>query len=80
MAFIVGMREMTATGQHSTTCHVCNAQVFIWFVDSDASAVKVMTAVLPVPPARDCAVCRDVICVNCSAADCPHVENEEFHL
>ncbi len=71
---------MTSTRQHPTTCYVCNAQVFVQFVDSDVMAVKVMTAVLPVPPARDCAVCRDVICVNCSAADCPHVEDEEFHL
>ena len=71
---------MTSTRQHPTTCYVCNAEVFVQFVDSDVMAVKVMTAVLPVPPARDCAVCRDVICVNCSAVDCPHVEDEEFHL
>ena len=64
---------MTTTGQqHPTTCHVCNAEVFVQFVDSAVTAVKMMTAVLPVPPARDCAVCGDVICVNCSAADCPH--------
>ena len=44
---------MTATTQHATTCHVCNAQVFVQFVYSDVSGSKVMTAVLPVPPAEE---------------------------
>ena len=39
---------MTSTRQHPTTCYVCNAQVFVWFVDSDVMAVKVMTAVVTV--------------------------------
>ena len=69
---------MTSTRQHPTTCHVCNVQVFVHELDSDVMAV--MTVVVPVPPARDCGVCGDVICVNCSAADCPHVEDEDFHL
>ena len=71
---------MTATTQHSTTCHVCNAQVFVQFADSDVTAVKVMTAVLPVPPARDCEVCGDVTCADCPAVECPYSEDAEFHL
>ena len=51
---------MTSARRHSTTCHVCNAQVFVHELDSDVTAV--MTVVVPVPPARDCAVCRDVSC------------------
>ena len=43
---------MTATVQHPATCHVCNAQVFVQFVDS-VTGFKVMTAVLPVPPAEE---------------------------
>ena len=71
---------MTATVQHPATCHVCNAQVFVQFVDSDVSGSEVMTAVLPVPPARCCAVCGDVICVNCSATDCVYAEDDEGGL
>ena len=36
---------MTATGQHPTTCHVCNARVLVRFVDSDVSPFKVMTSI-----------------------------------
>ena len=71
---------MSATGHHPTTCHVCNAQVFVQFVDSDVSGSKVMTVVLPVPPARYCVVCGDVICVNYSATDCMYVEDDEGGL
>ena len=45
---------MTSARRHSTTCHVCNAQVFVHELDSDVTAV--MTVVVPVSPARDCAV------------------------
>ena len=71
---------MTATMQHPATCHVCNAQVFVLLVDCFMTASKVMTEVLPVPPARDCAVCGDVICVNCSATDCMYAEDDEGGL
>ena len=71
---------MTASVQHPATYHVCNAHVFVQFVDSDVSGSKVMTAVLPVAPARYCAVCGDVICVNCSATDCMYAEDDEGGL
>ena len=65
---------MTSTRRHSTTCHVCNAQVFVRFVDS-VTGFKVITLIRPVPPTRDCEVCGDV---TCEAADCPHGEDREF--
>ena len=68
---------MTATTQHPTTCHVCNVQVFVQFVDS-VTGFKVITLIRPVPPARDCAVCGDVTCGTCEAADCPYAEDREF--
>ena len=68
---------MTAIVQHSATCHVCNAQLSVLFVDCLMMDSKVMTAVLPVPPARDCAVCGDATCSDCAADDCPHVEVDE---
>ena len=71
---------MTRLRPHPATCHVCNAQVFVRFVDSDVSPFKVMTSVRPVSPARDCEVCGDIVCVNCSAVECPYVEDDEFHL
>ena len=74
------MTAMTTTGQHATTCHVCNAEVFVQFVYSDVSGSKVMTAVLPVPPARYCAVCGDVICVNCSSTDCVYAKDDNGGL
>ena len=40
--------EMTATGHHPTTCHVCNVQVFVQFVDS-VTGFKVITLIRPVP-------------------------------
>ena len=64
---------MTATTQHPTTCHVCNVQVFVQFVDS-VTGFKVITLIRSVPPARDCAVCGDVTCGTCEAADCPYAE------
>ena len=67
---------MTATGQHPTTYHVCNAQVFVRFVDSDVSPSKLMTAVLPVPLARDCVV----TCGTCPAFECPHSSSSEWVL
>ena len=45
------------------------------FVDCFMTASKVMTAVLPVPPARDCAVCGDVICSDCTGDACPYSED-----
>ena len=69
---------MTATGHHATTCHVCNAKVFVQFADSDVTAVKVMTAVRPVEPARDCEVCGDVTCVQCPSDECPDLEDAEL--
>ena len=39
---------MTATMQQPTTCHVCNAQVFVLFVDS-VTGFKVITLIRPVP-------------------------------
>ena len=71
---------MTATTQQPTTCHVCNAQVFVRFVDSQVCPCKVMTAVRPVAPARDCEVCGDVTCSDCSADECPYSEDAELHL
>ena len=68
---------MTATIQHPATCHICNAQLSVLFVDCFMTASKVMTAVLPVPPARDCAVCGDVTCSDCTGDACPHVEVDE---
>ena len=38
---------MTATGHHPTTCHVCNVQVFVQFVDS-VTGFKVITLIRPV--------------------------------
>ena len=64
---------MTATGQHPTTCHVCNVAVFVEFVDS-VTGFKAVTLIRPVPPAGDCAVCGDVTCGTCEAADCPYAE------
>ena len=61
---------MTSTRRHPTTCHVCNAPVFVRFVDS-VTGFKVITLIRPVPPARDCEVCGDVTCGACSAAECP---------
>ena len=66
---------MTATGQHPTTCHVCNAQVFVRFVDS-VTGFKVVTLIRPVPPTRDCEVCGDVTCGTCEAADCLYAEDD----
>ena len=39
---------MTATMQQPTTCHVCNVQVFVQFVDS-VTGFKVSTLIRPVP-------------------------------
>ena len=66
MAFVAG-------GRDDCDC----AQLSVLFVDCFMTASKVMTAVLPVPIARDCAVCGDVTCPDCAADACPHVEVDE---
>ena len=68
--------EMTATVQHPATCHVCNAHVFVQFVDS-VTGFKLITLIRPVPPARDCEVCGDVTCGTCPAFECPHSSSSE---
>ena len=61
---------MTSTKRHPTTSHVCNAPVFVRFVDS-VTGFKVITLIRPVPPARACDVCGNVTCGTCPAAECP---------
>ena len=39
---------MMSTKQQPTTCHVCNAQVFVRFLDS-VTGFKVITLIRPVP-------------------------------
>ena len=70
---------MTAIVQHPATCHVCNAHVFVQFVDS-VTGFKLITLIRPVPPARDCVVCGDVTCGTCPAFECPHSSSSEWVL
>ena len=66
---------MMSTKQQPASCHVCNATVFVRFVDS-VTVFKVITLIRPVPPARDCEVYGDVTGGTCSVADCLYGEDD----